>query len=100
MESSPTLIVSYAFLSSKEIVAMYKDISRLGLLHFDMSGNNMVKAPENPVLPVCKSPGWTKPYDYRFVDFHRTSRTNLNKDLLYFAHIDRLGQLFGLDPEK
>ncbi|TCD67823.1 hypothetical protein EIP91_011885 [Steccherinum ochraceum] len=80
-----------------EIQAMYKDISSLGLCHLDMSEKNILKAPKDPALPVRTSPHWTKPYDFRIVDFHRTRRANLRNDLVAVRNVMALGSLFGRD---
>ncbi|TCD67824.1 hypothetical protein EIP91_011886 [Steccherinum ochraceum] len=72
-----------------EIQAMYTDISTMGVVHGHVVRSNIVRALDEPALPVLTSPNWTKPYRYRLIDFHQSFKVNIEPRRL--AAIEHVG---------
>ncbi|TCD67826.1 hypothetical protein EIP91_011888 [Steccherinum ochraceum] len=72
-----------------EIQAMYTDMSTFGVVHHHMATSNIVKALDGAALPVLTSPNWTKPYQYRLIDFHESFKVNIEPSRL--AAIEHVG---------
>ena len=69
-------------LFSTEFYAMYKDLSSIGIYHNDIRYSNILLAPQDSPLIQGVSPFWTKPYQFRLIDFHKTVRSNVEKKII------------------